>query len=252
MQPKTLSKLIKRLSKVYNLVDSDALPNVMKSKKYGQVQFLLHKKYNERSLSQEAWREMVLEIVPFNASAELKMDLIQGCCFNRDITEAVHWTRHFNIPNDMLPLTLQESLQNTNDRNVDAIANGTNSNGINDSDDWDDWDATAPTATAKAICYHSIDTQRTPIIMVATREQYFEMLTYLAAQFIIAFDAEWKPISSTPDVALIQLATNERIYLLDIILMDLKPNEWNQLATNVFNNVEILKLGKPSEHNLFV
>lgn len=101
LQPKTLSKLIKRLAKAYNLLDSDALPNVMKSKKYGQVQFLLHKNYNERSLSKEAWQEMVLEIVPFNASADLKMDLIQGCCYNRDITEAAHWARYVHVePNE--------------------------------------------------------------------------------------------------------------------------------------------------------
>lgn len=94
--------MIKRLAKVYNLLDSDALPNVMKSKKYGQVQFLLHKNYYEKSLSKEAWQEMVLEIVPLNASADLKMDLIQGCCYNRDINEAAHWAKYVQtIKNDI-------------------------------------------------------------------------------------------------------------------------------------------------------
>lgn len=94
LQPKTLSKLIKRLAKVYNLLDSDALPNVMKSKKYGQVQFLLYKNYIEKSLSKESWQEMVREIVPISASDDLKLDLVHGCSYHRDINEAVYWARY--------------------------------------------------------------------------------------------------------------------------------------------------------------
>lgn len=49
---KILSKLIKRLSKLYKIADPDvAMPNVTKMQIYGQLQFLLHKNYNEKSLS---------------------------------------------------------------------------------------------------------------------------------------------------------------------------------------------------------
>lgn len=51
LQTKPLTKLITRLAKVYR-VKSDATPNVVKAKNYGALQFLLHKKYQERSLSE--------------------------------------------------------------------------------------------------------------------------------------------------------------------------------------------------------
>lgn len=79
---------------------------------------------------------------------------------------------------------------------------------------------------------------------MSTRDKFYEMLSYLAKQHLIAFDAEWKPISNlSPGVALIQFATAERVFLLDVVAIDIDVVEWNNLATDVFNNVEILKLG---------
>lgn len=94
MQPKTLSKLIKRLAKTYNLPD-DVIPNVIKGKVRGQLQFLVRKNYSEKSLSKDAWREMVLEIVPKTAELDLKLELIDGCSYNNDMNEAVYCARSY-------------------------------------------------------------------------------------------------------------------------------------------------------------
>lgn len=93
LQPKTLSKLIKRLAKQYNLPD-DVIPNVIKGKVRGQLQFLIRKNYSEKSLSKDSWREMVLQIVPKTAELDLKLELIDGCSFNNDVNEAVYWARY--------------------------------------------------------------------------------------------------------------------------------------------------------------
>lgn len=92
LQPKTLSKLIKRLAKQYNIPD-DVIPNVTKGKVRGQLQFLIRKNYSEKSLSKDAWREMVLEIVPKTAEQNLKLELIDGCSYNNDMNEAIYWAR---------------------------------------------------------------------------------------------------------------------------------------------------------------
>lgn len=69
------------------------------------------------------------------------------------------------------------------------------------------------------------------------------MLLHLTKQQMIAFDAEWKPISSSSsDVALIQIASNDEVFLIDVISNQFRSDEWNELAVRVFNNVEILKL----------
>lgn len=87
-----MTKLIKRLAKTYNLND-DAMPNVSKSKRYGQVQFLLHKNYDEKSLSKDSWREMIREIVPTDSNQNLHLDVIIGCTYYNDISEAVYWAK---------------------------------------------------------------------------------------------------------------------------------------------------------------
>lgn len=72
------------------------------------------------------------------------------------------------------------------------------------------------------------------------------MLAYLLRQPMVAFDAEWKPIgsSSSSSVALIQFATNECVYLLDAVTIDIDMDAWNRLAVQIFNNCEILKIGE--------
>lgn len=53
LQTKPLNKLITRLAKAYR-VKPDAMPNVVKIKSYGALQFLMNKNYQERSLSEWA------------------------------------------------------------------------------------------------------------------------------------------------------------------------------------------------------
>lgn len=96
--------------------------------------------------------------------------------------------------------------------------------------------------------YHKLSIDQSRIVVVTRREEFYEMLEYLSHQLIVAFDAEWKPISFvTTEVALIQLATHEFIYLIDVVLLKLSLGDWNNLASFIFNNTEILKLCESSK-----
>lgn len=241
MQPKTLSKLIKRLAKQYNLPD-DVIPNVIKGKVRGQLQFLVRKNYSEKSLSKDAWREMVLEIVPKTAELDLKLELIDGCSYNNDMNEAVYWARYFNVPQKDLPLMVQDHIKDNRDsvrknynKKCDQNDNKKNSPKRNDS-------------RTDATRYYSLKESKTPnfISYVDRRDTFDEMLSYLSRQHLVAFDAEWNPIKTptSSDLALIQFATAERIFLIDVISGAISIEYWNRLATTIFNNLEILKLGK--------
>lgn len=231
-----MSKLIKRLAKQYNLAEPQ---NVTKGKTRGQLQFLIRKNYSEKSLSKDSWREMVLEIVPKAAESQLKMDLVEGCMFNNDINEAVYWAKYFSIPNSELPLLVQDHIKENRDsvrknysKKCDQNDNKKNSPKRVDSD--------APR-------YYQLKSSSSPqfITFVDRHDAFHEMLSYLQRQQIVAFDAEWNPIkTSSPELALLQFATIERIFLIDVISADITRNDWNQLAANVFNNLEILKIGK--------
>lgn len=82
------------------------------------------------------------------------------------------------------------------------------------------------------------------IILVNSRDKFFKMLRYLSVQYLVAFDAEWKPtFCSSNELALIQLATREYVYLIDVIQLKIANKDWHQLGRYVFNNNEVLKLG---------
>lgn len=100
-----------------------------------------------------------------------------------------------------------------------------------------------PTNSPSHIKFHTLPREHT-IVLVDTSQKYYDMLRYVSAQSIIAIDAEWKPIASaTTEVALIQIATREPIFLIDAILLAIDVADWNKLGTYVFNNHEVLKIG---------
>lgn len=89
------------------------------------------------------------------------------------------------------------------------------------------------------------------ITYVNRRDTFDEMLCYLSKQHLVAFDCEWNPIkTSSSELALIQFATTDRVFLIDVISTDISLEYWNRLATNIFNNLEILKIGKKIRQKL--
>lgn len=95
--------------------------------------------------------------------------------------------------------------------------------------------------------YHRLKLNSSPhfITIVNRRDTFDQMLSYLSRQHTVAFDCEWNPIkTSSPELALIQFATTERVFLIDVISTHISLDYWNRLATNIFNNLEILKIGK--------
>jgi len=64
---------------------------------------------------------------------------------------------------------------------------------------------------------------------------------------MVGIDSEWKPFFGTKknELALIQIASKERVYILDVCSLGLKyPERWNELEHTLFTNENIIKLGK--------
>lgn len=150
--------------------------------------------------------------------------------------------RYFSIPTIELPLLVQDHIK----ENRDSVRK----NYVKKCDQNDNKKNTSPKrmdGRADATRYYQLKSNPSPqfITFVDRRDTFDEMLGYLLGQSFVAFDAEWNPIkTSSPELALIQFATNERIFLIDVISSDISPDDWNRLAINVFNNLEILKIGK--------
>jgi len=64
---------------------------------------------------------------------------------------------------------------------------------------------------------------------------------------MVGIDSEWKPFFGTKknELALIQIASREQVYILDVCSLGLKcPELWNELGCTLFANENIIKLGK--------
>lgn len=102
---KPLGKLIFRLVKTFNLPTS-ICPNLIKKREKGVLNFLLKKKYVEKTLGNESWEEMVLEVV--GADENLQLDLVKGAVLFGDMKEALTWAGRFKIPECYWPFKLKE------------------------------------------------------------------------------------------------------------------------------------------------
>lgn len=178
-------------------------------------------------------------------------------CFIKFYSFSLNVHRYYSIPRDELPTMLQEHMKVKNTR-CDSVRKNTNKrcdqsknkkHSPNKNERYEQSDGNN-CRDANDDQFYSLKLGCSDIYLIDERIKFDEMLIYLSNQQMIAFDAEWKPISTSfVDIALIQFATTDKIYLLDVLKIDIDINDWNNLATKVFNNVEILKIGKIS-HNL--
>lgn len=197
---------------------------------------------------------MVHEIIPKTSTDSIKLDLLHGCILYEDLVEAYFWARHFGIEQSLLPDSLQEymleryiesypfivsTITHHHSYSIFHSVNSECSGNGRESDEAEQKRA------ATAAQFHSLPSDKTTIILVDNRDKYADMLEYLSDQSIVGIDAEWKPISRAAiDVALIQIGTRDRIYLIDVMLLDIKMDGWDQLVEQVFNNQQMMKIGR--------
>lgn len=62
---------------------------------------------------------------------------------------------------------------------------------------------------------------------------------------MIGFDAEWKPAfgAVTTSLALLQIATLDKVYILDLIAIKGNSHWWYKFGSHIFGNENIIKLG---------
>lgn len=192
---------------------------------------------------------MVCETVPRTKDAfDRQQELLSTCCLHADYAEAQFWADYFNVPKDRQPILLQDYTANTladsnishnSRRRPEATTTTTRT------DSWSDIPSTSDaTTTTPPEEFLKLSLPPNCIQHVQTATQFTAMLADLCAQRLIAFDSEWKPtFCSDNELAIVQLATRQRVYIVDVANTKL-PNDddWHQLASAVFANEQIVKL----------
>ncbi|XP_017880434.1 exonuclease mut-7 homolog [Ceratina calcarata] len=222
--PKSMSKVIARFVKLYNL-PQESCPNLNKKRCEGALQFFIHKRYEESSISTDSWREMVQENVGNDRTLQLAM--IRMLINVRDAAEGLYWAKRFNIPEEQWPWAIsyeQSLLEPVNDG---ASTSKTDENNSED--------------------YHELRLSRNCVKVINDAKSFEEFLdSGLKDVFIVGIDSEWKPCFGTKqtEVALIQIATKTNVYILDVFSIGNQLQElWTELSLMLFENKDILKLG---------
>ncbi|XP_059616804.1 exonuclease mut-7 homolog [Phlebotomus argentipes] len=225
LDTKPMTKLIQRLAKMYDL-PKELTPNMNKRHNHGALQFVIHKRFVEKSLNKDSWQEMVKVTVPMDAN-DLHVELVNACSDYGDISDGAMWAKHFDVPHSLLPLCVRELV----------TGQPLTYSKFSCPDDWDE------ETKERQEDFHGLNSD-TKVHLVTTRPEFCEMMNHLREQSVVGFDTEWKPtFHGNNDVALIQLATRNRIYLIDVICLRVQSEDWIRLGRWIFNNDEILKLG---------
>ncbi|XP_071947035.1 exonuclease mut-7 homolog isoform X2 [Antedon mediterranea] len=233
LAPRAVRKLVARLLSMYDL-DSELCPNYDKTKHMGALKYLLHKRYNEPASCSSNWDDFVEQAI---GSSPILQDelIIQFICYN-DLPAAVKWAKRLNISRERMP------------EQVITAIDDANSSSLADTDE-EIWEAcyTQEEAVARSkIEYYQLNLPYEKIVIVDQEymlESCIQQLT--RAKSIIGIDMEWKPgfLKTKCRVAVVQLACESHIYLIDMLALDPNPDCLVWLMESILCDEDVLKLG---------
>lgn len=220
---KPLSKLVARLVNLYNL-PSDLVPNLNRKRNEGALQFLVYKRYVQHTLGKDSFREMVHEATLSNPN--LQREVVALVNTAGDVQEALFWVQEFGISRNDCPTRIREVMD----------ANPVDGPSASE-ENWDD---------NPGIVFHSLPIPDNLIIVVDTHMKFQDFLCEVCSAEIVGIDSEWKPNFGMRknDLALIQVATHEKVYILDIIVLGSNHEcSWEEAGIRLFGNEKVRKVG---------
>lgn len=236
LQKKSISKLATRLAKLYE-IPNDLIPNIVTARGLGALRFLLYKRYIENSMAAGSWEDMVENAVGDNETLQLEL-VEQLQCYN-DAKSAAKWANFYKIPDEKLSHPVREERKRLAEGLTSAPA------AVGGEESWED---ELMSVDGMDAYYYKLNLDPSSIQLVDTKEKYHECISRLSRPGLtIGVDSEWKPSfgNTTQRIALMQFATSDQIFLLDMITLHslLHKSDWFLLANALFCNEEMIKLG---------
>lgn len=104
---RNLSKLVTRLAKAYQ-IEAQVCPNVDNEKYLKNMRYLMYRRYNEKSLSVEPWRDLIEEcLIQADYLTDKFMEMLADY---QDYTEAAFWVNKLQIDVDSLSSYVRHEL----------------------------------------------------------------------------------------------------------------------------------------------
>jgi hypothetical protein len=121
---------------------------------------------------------------------------------------------------------------------------GATSETSHEPEEW--WDTDEVGSVSLSEESHSLKLPVSSIIMIDTEDDFVSLIDHGFNRVTeVGIDSEWKPVlnGAKSELALLQIAIRDRIFLLDMISLSKFQNHWQEMGITLFANEEIIKLG---------
>lgn len=205
IQPKLLTKHVIRLMEKFS-VDQAHCPNALYKRRLDSLRYLMYKAYVENGMTEENWSDHVQLVVGDNL--ELQIQLVEMLVRYSSLRKAAQWSLRYNIPRERLPCAVWATQQTLPQHLQHAL--------LNDSIPNEDW-VSSPSYCEK---FYQAPLTRDQVLFVDTPEALQKCQTAVLKEgVVVGVDMEWQPTFgcvASPQVALIQLAVPEQVFLIDL------------------------------------
>ncbi|XP_018494737.1 exonuclease mut-7 homolog [Galendromus occidentalis] len=214
---KRIARLMIRYLKKYNL-PPDTCPNLQLSRNRNALRYLLVRRYQEKDMAGNSWREMVMDqVLDYKV---LHGELMRTLFNQNDHKSAYYFALKLEYPREEWPAKFVKY--------VDSLPPGSspleepeNNNGLTN-------------------CL-SVELRSDQIQTICTASEFEAAAIELAAAPVIGVDAEWKPamgLLQKTRLSLIQMATRQKVYLFDVLKLSetISPEDWASFYERVFDN----------------
>ncbi|KAG7498615.1 exonuclease mut-7-like [Solea senegalensis] len=203
IKPKILSKHVVRLVEKFN-IEQGLCPNALHKRRLDSLRFLMYKRFVEKSMTEENWSDHVQYVVSDDHKLQIKLVemLVQYC----GLRTASQWSLKYNISRNQLPFGVWD-MQQSLPPHLQQIC---------DSAQTEDW---IPSQLHRQRFYQ-VPLAKDKVHFVRTVEDLQRCRNILLKDGVtVGVDMEWQPTFgciSNQQVALIQLAVFDQVFLLDL------------------------------------
>ncbi|XP_077594303.1 exonuclease mut-7 homolog isoform X2 [Stigmatopora nigra] len=230
-QPKMLSKHVFRLAEKFN-IDQSLCPNALRKRRLDALRFLMYKRFVNKSMSDENWSDHVQTVLADDL--ELQIMLVEMLLNFSGRVQAAQWSLRYNLPSHRLPSAVWRAQQSLSPELLYP-------NNFSRKEKW------APSKAHSQKFYQAPVTQENVqhVDTVEALQSCSDIL--LKDGSVVGFDMEWQPnfgTLSSQKVALIQLATFDQVFLIDLCANGLGQHpETIAFIRSLFSRQNVLKLG---------
>ncbi|XP_040914461.1 exonuclease mut-7 homolog [Toxotes jaculatrix] len=233
IHPKMLTKHILRLVLKFN-IEQGLYPNALHKRRLDSLRFLMYKGFVEKSMTEENWSDHVQYVVADDV--ELQITLVEMLVKYCGHQKASQWSLRYNIPRNRLPYGVWETQQSL-PPHLQQIC-------LSDSAQTEEW------MPSQSHCqkFYQVPLTKDKVHFVDTAEALQKCRNIVLKEgVIVGVDMEWQPTFgciSTQQVALIQLAVFDQVFLLDLCVNGFCQHpDTISFIRSLFSEKNVLKLG---------